>query len=173
LQFSIGVEYALHCLLHVINIPKGKTVGVKDLAAYQGVSETYLSKVFTRLRKAGIVKSIPGVNGGYELARMPESISFWDVIEAIEGSAPLFQCAEIRQNEILLDKNHLPDAYTKCPCLIKVVMIEAEDQMKAYLKSKTLGWLHEQVKIKVPVEHENAAFEWFSRSKARKNITGE
>lgn len=165
MQFSIGVEYAIHCLLHVIDIPKGRAVGIKDLAAYQGVSESYLSKIFTKLRKSGIVKSIPGVNGGYELARGPESISFWDIVEAIEGSAPLFQCAEIRQNEILLDKNNMPDAYTKCPCLIKVVMLEAENQMKEYLKNKTLGWLREQVKNKVPADHAKAAVEWFNNPK--------
>jgi len=47
LQFSIGVEYALHCLLYMVDIPSGKTVGIKDLAAFQGVSETYLSKVYS------------------------------------------------------------------------------------------------------------------------------
>lgn len=167
MQFSIGVEYAIHCLLHVIDIPNGRAVGIKDLAAFQGISETYLSKMFTKLRKSGIVKSIPGVNGGYALARMPENISFWDIIEAIEGSAPLFQCAEIRQNEILLDKSNLPDAYKKCPCLIKVVMQEAENQMKEYLKNKTLGWLYEQVKDKVTEEHARKTIEWFSNPKSR------
>jgi Rrf2 family protein len=167
LQFSIGVEYAIHCLLYMIDIPKGKSVGIKDLATYQGVSETYLSKIYTKLRKSGIVKSIPGVNGGYELARSPESISFCDVVEAIEGTAPLFQCAEIRKNEILLDKNNLPDAYTKCPCLIKVVMIEAENQLKQYLQAKTLSWLHEQVSIKIPVDHGKATIEWFNNPKSR------
>ena len=167
MQFSIGVEYAIHCLLHVIDIPNGRAVGIKDLAAFQGISETYLSKMFTKLRKSGIVKSIPGVNGGYALARGPENISFWDIIEAIEGSAPLFQCAEIRQNEILLDKSNLPDAYTKCPCLIKVVMQEAENQMKEYLKNKTLGWLYEQVKDKVTEEHARKTIEWFSNPKSR------
>lgn len=167
LQYSVGVEYAIHCLLYMIDIPEGKSVGIKDLATYQGVSETYLSKVYTKLRKAGIVKSIPGVNGGYELAHSPDSISFWDVVEAVEGTTPLFQCAEIRRNEILLDKNNLPEAYTKCPCLIKVVMIEAEDQMKQYLKTKSLGWLSEQVKIKVPQEHGKAIIEWFNNPKSR------
>ena len=109
LQFSVGVEYALHCLLYMVDLPSGKTVGIKDLAAFQGISETYLSKVYTKLRKAGIVKSIPGVKGGYELARTPENITFWNVVEAVEGSSPLFQCAEIRQNGILLDKDNLPD----------------------------------------------------------------
>jgi Rrf2 family protein len=168
LQFSIGVEYALHCLLYMVDIPSGKAVAIKDLATFQGVSETYLSKVYTKLRKAGIVRSIPGVNGGYELAQTPESITFWDIVEAVEGTSPLFQCAEIRQNSILLDKNNLPEAYTKkCPCLIKVVMLEAEDQMRQYLNNKTLGWLHEQVHNKIPIEQGEATIEWFNNIKSR------
>ncbi len=167
MQFSIGVEYALHCLLYMIDIPSGKAVGIKDLAAFQGVSETYLSKVYTKLRKAGIVKSIPGVNGGYALARIPESITFWDIVEAVEGSSPLFQCVEIRQNTILLEKNNLPDAYTKCPCLIKVVMLEAEEQMRQYLNKKTLGWLHDQVRNKLPEEQIEATKNWFKDAKSR------
>ena len=167
MQFSVGIEYALHCLLYIVDMPPGKAVGIKDLAAFQGVSETYLSKVYTKLRKAGIVKSMPGVNGGYELARIPESITFWDIVEAVEGTTPLFQCAEIRQNEILLDKENLPDAYTKCPCLIKVVMLEAEDQMRLYLNNKTLGWLHQQVSNKIPSEHKKETIEWFNKLKSR------
>lgn len=167
MRFSVGVEYAMHCLLYMIDVPPGKAVGIKDLAEYQGVSETYLSKVYTKLKKAGIVNSIPGVNGGYGLARMPDDITFWDIVEAVEGTQPLFQCAEIRQNEILLDKSNLPDAYTKTPCLIKVVMLEAEEQMKMYLKSKTLGWLYRQVKSKVPEDHLRAMVEWFNDRKSR------
>jgi Rrf2 family protein len=161
MQFSIGVEYALHCLIYMVNIPAGKSVGIKDLAAYQGVSETYLSKVYTKLRKSGIVKSIPGVNGGYELARSPEEITFWDVVEAVEGSSPFFQCVEIRQKELLLDKEKLPDSYTKCPCLIKSVMLEAEEQMRQYLRGKTLAWLREAVEHKVPEDHLQAMDNWF------------
>jgi Rrf2 family protein len=151
----------------MVDIPSGKSVGIKDLATFQGVSETYLSKVYTKLRKSGIVKSIPGVNGGYELARSADSITFWNIVEAIEGTSPLFQCAEIRQKELLLDKNNLPDSYTKCPCLIKVVMLDAEDQMRQYLKDKTVAWLHEQVKDKVPEEHKRATIEWFNHAKSR------
>jgi len=168
MQFSVGVEYALHCLLYMVDMPAGKTVGIKDLATYQGVSETYLSKVYTKLRKSGIVTSIPGVKGGYELAKRPENISFWDVVEAVEGTTPFFQCVEIRQKEILLDKDNLPDTYTKCPCLIKVVMVEAEDQMRNYLKEKTLGWLHGMVKDKIPTEHGQATIDWFLSARQKK-----
>lgn len=165
MQFSVGVEYSLHCLLYMVDLPKGQTVGIKELALFQGVSESYLSKVYTKMKKAGIVRSITGVKGGYELARSPYEISFWDVIESIEGTSSIFQCAEIRQNNILLDKENLPDSYTKCPCLIKVVMSEGENQMKNYLKDKSIGWLHEQVKGKVGKDQWNETVDWFKQSK--------
>jgi Rrf2 family protein len=166
MKFSVGVEYALHCLLYMVNLEKDKTVGIRDLAAFQGISETYLSKVFSRLSKAGIIKSIPGVKGGYALARRAEEITFWNVVEAVEGNEPFFQCAEIRQNTILLDKDNLPDSHTKCPCLIKVVMMEAEDEMKKYLNNKTLSWLYDEVyNNKLPKDMELATIEWFKSRK--------
>lgn len=166
MKFSVGVEYAIHCLLYMVNTEEGKTVGIRDLATFQGISETYLSKVYAKLSKSGIIKSIPGVKGGYTLARSAEEITFWDIVEAVEGSESFFQCAEIRQNNILLDKDNLPDTHTKCPCLIKVVMLEAEDEMRKYLKNKKLAWLYGQVYNKIiPKEMKNATIEWFNNSK--------
>jgi len=160
LQFSIGVEYALHSLFYMVDLPQGKAIGVKELAILQGISETYLSKVFTKLRKAGIVRATPGVNGGYELARNSEAISFWDVVEAVEGATPIFQCAEIRQNSILVDKNTLPNSFEKCPCLIKVIMLEAEEQMRRYLAGRSLAWLNEEAKKEFTEEKKKAINDW-------------
>lgn len=145
MQFSIGVEYALHSLFYILDLPTGKVVGIKDLALLHQVSETYLSKVFTKLRKQGVVRSIPGVNGGYELAKSPELITFWDVVEAVEGSSYLFQCAELRQKNKLVEASESTDQKPSDPCLIKVVMWEAEDQMRNYLKNKNLRWLQQEV----------------------------
>lgn len=162
MKFSVGVEYALHCLLYMVNIEEGKSVGIRDLATFQGISESYLSKVYTKLTKSGIIKSVPGVKGGYALAKNPEEITFLDVVEAIEGKEPFFQCAEIRQNNILLDKDNLPDSHTKNPCLIKVVMLEAENEMKKYLKTKTLWWLYDEVyNNKLPKDMKDATIRWF------------
>lgn len=164
MQFSIGVEYALHSLLHMVDLPPGKPIGVKELATFQGISETYLSKVFTKLRKAGIVRSLPGVNGGYELLRSADKISFWDVVEAVEGSTPIFQCAEVRQNNILVDKQDLPPSFSTCPCLIKTVMLEAEDQMRSYLANKSLAWLSQEVRGKLTKEMNNEIDDWFRKA---------
>ncbi len=166
MKFSVGVEYAIHCLLYMVNSEEGKSVGIRDLATFQGISETYLSKVYAKLSKSGIIKSIPGVKGGYALARSAEEITFWDIIESVEGSEPFFQCLEIRQNNVLIDKDNLPDTYTKCPCLIKIVMLEAENEMRKYLNNKTLAWLYDEVyNKKLSKDAEKAMLEWFNNKR--------
>ena len=163
MKFSVGVEYSLHCLLYLIN-DNNRAIGIKDLSNYQGVSESYLSKFFTKLKKYGIVESIPGVKGGYKLAKSPKEITFWDVIEAIEGSEYMFRCDEIRANEIILDKNNLPDSHVKIPCLIHQIMLNAEDEMRNYLKNRTLDELSKQVIKKIPAEHLESTTKWFNRN---------
>lgn len=137
MQYSVGVEYAFHSLVYMIGIPNGKTVGIKELARLNKISESYLSKIFTKLKKADIVRSVPGVNGGYEFSKSPEMISFWDVIEAVEGPSYMFQCCEIRKNNVFNDKD---ETFVK-PCLIKSVINDAEELMREELKSKSLMWL--------------------------------
>ncbi len=63
MKLSVGVEYALHCLLYMVDLDEGSSVSIKDLATFQGISETYLSKIYTKLSKDEIVKSVPGVKG--------------------------------------------------------------------------------------------------------------
>ncbi len=158
MQFSIGVEYAFHSLFYMVGLPEHKTIGIKQIAELNKLTETYLSKVFAKLRKAGIVRSIPGVKGGYELARQAEDISFWDIIEAIESPSFFFQCAEIRKKNIFVDD---PSVFTaKCPCLIKVVIQEAEEFFRDRLRTKSLQWLYDQVNNDFPEEKKRAITEW-------------
>ncbi len=158
MQFGVGVEYAFHSLFYMVDLPPHKTIGIKDIATLNGIGETYLSKVFSKLRKAGIVRSVPGAKGGYELAKSPEEISFWDVIEAIEGSAHSFRCAELRKKNIFVDD---PSVFSSsCPCLIKVVIQDAEELMRDALRAKSLAWLHETVCRDFPNDKKKAIGEW-------------
>ena len=158
MQFSIGVEYAFHSLFYMVELPDDKTIGIRELSKLHGITETYLSKIFTKLRKAGIVRSIAGVKGGYKLARRAEDISFWDIIEAVEGSSRFFQCAELRKKNMFVDD---PSIFTdKCPCLIKVVIQEAEELMRNQLRKKTLRWLYDNVHKDFSMEKRKAIADW-------------
>lgn len=158
MQFSVGVENALHSLFYMVDLPPQKTIAIKEIARLNGIAEPYLSKVFSKLRQAGLVRSVPGVRGGYELAKPPEDISFWDVIAAIEGPSYFFRCTEIRRQDIFVDD---PAALSSaCPCLIKVVIHDAEDAMRDSLKAKSLAWLHASAREDFTEERKQAIATW-------------
>ncbi|MFC5592034.1 RrF2 family transcriptional regulator [Sporosarcina soli] len=161
MQYSVGVEYALHCLVYLIDAPSEESVGIKDLAEFQGLSETFLSKVFGKLSKAGIVSSIPGVKGGYKLAKSPEDISFWDVVEAVEGPKPIFQCKNIKDNGYLYR-----EGCCSAPsfCTINLVMLEAEEKMRNYLRGQTLAWLNEELERTLPKQIREDTRKYFRKS---------
>lgn len=165
MHFSVGVEYALHSLLYLAHPTIEKPIGVKVLAAFQGVSESYLSKIFTKLTKAGIVQSIPGVKGGYELVKSPDNITFLDVVEAIEGKQPIFQCRNIVAKGVPYRQGDSQRAQMvragRIPCRINLTMLEAEEQMRSYLRGKTLRWLQETLAEELPKEVHQQTENWF------------
>lgn len=164
MQYSIGVEYGLHCLVYLIDIPSDSTIGIKELSAFQGISETYLSKIFSKLTKAGIVSSVPGVKGGYRLSKAPDEISFWDVVEAIEGPQPIFQCKNIKDNSYLYrDKEATACSSATSSCTINLVMLQAEQSMRDFLRGKTLSWLNEELDRVLPQQSREETRNYFSK----------
>ncbi|WP_148927214.1 Rrf2 family transcriptional regulator [Paenibacillus methanolicus] len=131
MKYSKATNYALHTMLYLAAAAPNKPVGVQQLAEHQDVSPTYLSKILTKLVKAGMIESASGANGGYRLRRNWEHISFLDIIHAIEGTASLFDCS--------LD--HGPE------CLVQRVVLEAEAKMESHLRDQTLARLVSEQKI--------------------------
>ncbi|MFF2481748.1 RrF2 family transcriptional regulator [Paenibacillus sp. NPDC058071] len=143
MQFSKSTDYALHALIHLGNAERRHNIGIKELSAALGVSDSYLSKIMSKLRQDGIVRAVPGVNGGYELARPAEHITFLDVIQVIEGRQQLFECSNSssRQHELLSgnEASHPEcDHSEKRECLVKKVMDGAEQQLHRYLEEHTV-----------------------------------
>ena len=129
MKYSQATNYALHTMMYFVALPLGETIGVQRLAEIQKLSPTYLSKILTKLVKAGMIQSAPGIHGGYRLTRNKEDLSFLDVIHAIEGTASLFHCG---------------DGFNHQSCLIQGVMMRAEQQMEDYLRNRKLVELVEQ-----------------------------
>src|SRR5437868_2239439 len=94
-HLTVSVEYGIHSLLWLVDSVR-VPLSTRDLADFQGISHSFLAKIFPKLEKAGIVRASEGVRGGYPLARPPEDISFLAIVDAIEGRKPLFDCQEIR-----------------------------------------------------------------------------
>ncbi|MFM1653801.1 RrF2 family transcriptional regulator [Brevibacillus sp. B_LB10_24] len=145
MQFSKSTDYALHALLHLGHSERGNNIGIKELSAILGVSESYLSKIMSKLRQDGIVRAVPGVNGGYELARPADQITFLDVIQVIEGRQQLFECSNSnsRQHQLLAEEGAAErDQKQERPrmngCLVEKVMNGAEQHLHQYLREHTI-----------------------------------
>ena len=90
MQFAKSTDYALHALVHLAKSEREYKIGIKELSTMLDVSESYLSKIMTKLRKDGIVRAVPGVKGGYELSRSASQITFLDVILSTEGRQNMY-----------------------------------------------------------------------------------
>ena len=67
-------------------------IPLKNVAERQGLSENYLEQLIATLRKAGLVKSVRGAQGGYILARAPSEINVGDIIRVLEGPIAPLEC---------------------------------------------------------------------------------
>lgn len=74
------------------NYASGNYITVVSLSEQLGISKIYLEQVFSLLKKAELVHSIKGAQGGYRLARPPQEISVLEVLTALEQS--LFEKTE-------------------------------------------------------------------------------
>jgi Rrf2 family protein len=136
-HITTSVEYAIHGLLWLIgNDPKA--LSTREIADLQGISPTFLAKIFPKLEKAGIVTSKPGIRGGYLLARAPKDISFLDIVVAVEGEKPLFDCTEVRKRCVLFE-GEAPTWASSGTCAIHSIMIKADKAMRESLANHTLA----------------------------------
>ena len=65
-----------------------------SIASRQAIPEPFLDQLMTTLRKAGIVQSLRGPQGGHQLARPPTEITMVQVVLALEGSLAPIECLE-------------------------------------------------------------------------------
>jgi Rrf2 family protein len=163
---TVGVEYGLHCLLWLAGSPN-TPLSSRDLGELQGVSSSFLAKIFPKLEKAGIVTGSEGIRGGYVLARRLEDISVLDVVDAIEGRKPLFDCQEIR-GRCAVFEGRTPDWAAKGVCAVHATMLRAEKAMRASLAGETLADIATSFARTAPPEFSEDVGKWVkNQSRAR------
>lgn len=84
MKITAQEEYGLRCILQLAHYPPGEPVSVTEIAEKEGLSTDYVTKLLVLLRRAGLVESIRGVNGGYTLTKSPENILMIDVLQALD-----------------------------------------------------------------------------------------
>lgn len=87
MRISSKGRYALAAVVSMAQqYGSGEYITVVSISEKLGVSKIYLEQVFSLLKKARIVSSAKGAQGGYQLSRMPEHMTALDVLLAVEAS---------------------------------------------------------------------------------------
>lgn len=127
LRITKETEYAF-MLLGAVLAADGAAKNTAYLAGQTRIAVPMSGKVLKRLTQRGILESIRGAYGGYQLARNAATITALDVVEAMEGSPELVECAS-SENSCALAGH----------CQLSPFWLSLNDDIRALLADKTLA----------------------------------
>lgn len=85
MKISTKGRYGLRALLDLAIHSNGEHVPLSNIAERQEISENYLEQVFSTLRKAGLIRSVKGAQGGYILVDKASKIKVGTILRVLEG----------------------------------------------------------------------------------------
>lgn len=86
MKLSVKVDYACRVLAQMARtFGTDELAHIEDLAKAEAVPANYLVQILSELRNGGLIVSKRGKQGGYALARAPESVTLYDIVRLIEG----------------------------------------------------------------------------------------
>jgi Rrf2 family protein len=85
MKFSSTEEYGLRCMLQMAKKGHQGTTTIMELSQKENLTPAYVAKIMGILRKGGLVQSLRGQSGGYQLSKPPQETNVNEVLEALGG----------------------------------------------------------------------------------------
>jgi Rrf2 family protein len=133
MKFTASEEYGLRCMLQIAKKgDKGMTT-IVELAQKEKLTPAYVAKILSILRKGGLIQSIRGQSGGYQLAKPATEINVNEVLEALGGK--LFSAEEYCQHPLGGEALcvHTTD------CAVRSLLFGLQTAMAGYLRKCRLS----------------------------------
>ena len=86
MRMSSQVEYGLRAMIDIALHGTDAPVQAGDIHRRQGIDEHFVSQILLMLRRAGLIESLRGRQGGHRLAKAASLITMLEIVEALEGS---------------------------------------------------------------------------------------
>lgn len=138
-------RYAVTAMLDVAIHCADRPVSLADISKRQSISLSYLEQLFSRLRKNGLVDSIRGPGGGYQLARDGGDIYVSQIIDAVNESIDATNCGgegDCQQGDM---------------CLTHHLWEDLSQQIHAFLSDISLAGLVSRHEIRQICERQDQA----------------
>lgn len=126
-------KYAYRALLAIAALPEGQSLTSAEIARKHCIPHKFLEQILVDLRKAGILDSRRGKNGGYVMLRPADTISFGEVLRLFEGPLAPLPCLS-RQSY-----RRCEDCVSESQCEIRREFGRAYDATRHILDSRTIA----------------------------------
>ena len=135
MKLSTRGRYGIHAMYDLAKHAERGPQSIKAIAGREGMPEAYLEQLIAVLKRAKLVTSTRGAQGGYMLARKPDEITVGDVLRALEGDLNLVDCVE---GEDICGK--------ACACPSRIVWLKIRDGLNDIVDGITLRDMVEDYK---------------------------
>ena len=132
-MLSQRAKYALKAMIALAGDRGPQPLSVTDIAKRANVPRAFLEQILSDLKRRNLLVSTRGARGGFRLARLPQDISFADIIRHIDGPLALAPCAS-------------RTAYRPCPecgdvktCTLRKTLVKARDAIAQVLEHTSLA----------------------------------
>lgn len=108
MKLQISTDYAIRIIVYLAQC-EPKLCSAAEASKQLGLSYNFFGKVALPLKKAGLIASVQGINGGYRLAKKAEDITLYDVIKTMQGEILVNNCLEEGSscsNKLVADRNN-------------------------------------------------------------------
>ena len=137
MKLSTKGRYGVKAMFDLAQHMGDGPTSLKSIAERQGISEHYLEQLVSGLRKAGLVKSVRGAQGGYLLGREPGKIRVGDIIRVLEGPIAPADCVSEEDPECCAKADY---------CVTRSIWEKVRDSIAEVLDSITLETMLEDAK---------------------------
>lgn len=97
MKLSTRGKYGLYAMYYLA-LHEGEGPQTLQSISTVGVPKQYLEQLLGNLRRAGLVSTVRGAQGGYQIAERPQNISLRDIIDSVEGPIELSECASAQES---------------------------------------------------------------------------
>ena len=140
MKLSTKGRYGLRAVVDLALYGEEGTVSLSSISERESISLSYLEQLIPKLRKAGIVTSVRGAQGGYKLAKPATEISVGDILRALEGDLNPVDCAEVMGGQSSCQGAEL--------CVTKYVWKRISDSINDAVDHILLSELVDEARIK-------------------------
>jgi Rrf2 family protein len=123
MRITAKADYAVRAAAELAAAePGGALMKGEQLARSQSIPQNFLENILTELRRAGIVRTRRGADGGYQLARPAAEITVADVLRAVEGPLAAVQGNRPESLEYAGAAAHLPEVWVALRANLRSVL---------------------------------------------------